>query len=57
VISRSAAIARVESLRPVVSGTIHSLALLAIAVLLILGLLPAALGAAGPEIPIVVVVN
>ena len=53
-ISRSGAIAQFQLLKPMVSGTIRSLALLVFAVLLIFVLLPAALGAAGPEIPVVI---
>ena len=50
--SGSAATAWVEYLRPIASGTLRSLALIVIATLLILVLLPAALGAAGPQVPI-----
>jgi hypothetical protein len=42
----------VRYLVPIASTTLRSLALIAIATLLIFVLLPAALGAAGPQVPI-----
>jgi hypothetical protein len=44
----------IRSVLPVASATLRSLALITIAMALILVLLPAMLGAAGPEVPIVV---
>jgi hypothetical protein len=43
----------VVAVRPAALATLRGAALITIAALLILGLLPAALGAAGPQVPIV----
>lgn len=48
------AVAWIRMVLPLASATLRSLALIAIALTLILVLLPAMLGAAGPDTPIVV---
>lgn len=44
---------RLDAVREVAAAMARGAALIAFAALLILGLLPAALGAAGPQVPIV----
>jgi hypothetical protein len=53
VTSSSVAIRRVEALKLVATAILRSVVLITVATLLILTLLPAALGAAGPQVPIV----
>jgi len=50
--SPGVAMRRVEALKLVATAILRSVVLITVATLLILALLPAALGAAGPQVPI-----